>query len=74
MTPDKSRAVVVGDPAFKKAGNSPHISFIEIDEMIEETILIRVHHIRFGTVNLAAPSSTIRTQLMQIIEINTIDI
>ena len=55
-----------GDPlAMHAAGLLLHPS---IGEMVDETVVIKGHAIRFATVDLGAQASEIRKQLIQIVE------
>ncbi|WP_439643608.1 5-methylcytosine restriction system specificity protein McrC [Gemmatimonas sp.] len=38
-----------------------------VDKAVDETVLIQGHHIRFATVDLAAPPAVIRGQLLRVI-------
>ena len=55
-----------GDPIADRAeGVLLHPS---VDRNIDETAVIQGHSIRFATVDLAAPSATIRRQLLKVVE------
>ena len=55
-----------GDPTADRAeGLLLHPS---VGEMVDETAVIQGHAIRFATVDLAAPSLTIRQQLLKVVE------
>ena len=55
-----------GDPIADRAeGLLLHPS---VGEMVDETAVIQGHAIRFATVDLAAPSLTIRQQLLKVVE------
>lgn len=55
-----------GDPlSFQASGLLLHPS---IEEMVDETVVIQSHAIRFATVDLGATASEIRNQLLRVVE------
>jgi len=60
-----------GDPSSEQA--SGLLLHPSVGEMVDESVVIQGHAIRFGTVDLAASATAIRAQLLRLVQVSSID-